>query len=231
MFRGLSLRNVSRIGTYGNKLNKQIIQTSIITPPSRYFMNSIRNKLNGNTNKSDNKNIYSELQMLVRFSPLKAIQAIEKGWNQKTLPVNDDIIRLYLQAAGNLKLFEKMDVGGFLRTISAYLENNGENMAVPSSNAFMSSSNGTSPTNPLYFQQVAQGLDMGGVFKSGITISLPHFIFLSHFILFVLISCEVCSWCLFVSLVHYGCYGRQGRRCIDQLQAWWRHSYTYGREE
>lgn len=129
----------------------------------RSFMNNVQSK---NSNNIPPTNMFSEIKSVYDRDASRALQIIEKGWKENTIPASPEIIRIYLQAAAKLNYFEKMDVNSFLRSIGRKLENGEEHVAFPSSGSFFTSNQGSSPSNPLYFQQVPKVFDWGSIAKT-----------------------------------------------------------------
>ncbi len=63
-----------------------------------------------------------ELKNVAFRNPQQAMAMIEKGWKDKSLPASDPITRIYLQAAGDLRVFEKVDTRHFIRNLASKLD-------------------------------------------------------------------------------------------------------------
>ena len=99
------------------------------------------------------------LRLVNKVNPREAAAIIERGWQDKSIPVTEPILREYFSSVGALKRFDQINIQALLKMLNT--ENPGKGDAILSAAMASRTSNtggfsaGSAPNDPLYIKTLA----------------------------------------------------------------------------
>ena len=104
------------------------------------------------------------LRRLAKRTPMAAISSIQRGWEQGKVPINEDVLKIYFKAVGDIKRFDHINITALLALLQksneigsadviAELKKNGISLASPS--LVGGSVAGGSSSDPIYVASIS----------------------------------------------------------------------------